>query len=593
MSKGKQPVLYNGMAVFSAEFNLRSVGVGLLVAALVGCAYPYIVLRLGFGPTISVVSAFLAFLFLQGIALLSGKASNCREYNLVQTAGTASAQSAFMCVVLAAFDLLHAKPELGFALSPTPLQIFVWMSLAGMLGVLLAVPLRRHFIEEENLPFPDGTAAGEALKILEEDSLQAKSKLRTLGFGAGLGALLTWFRDGKPSWVPETLFFSSALKPLYVGLSFSALSFGSGLIVGLRVTLAMGIGALLGWGVLPFLLLQQGCIASATFAETLKWTMWPATGLMVAGGITALLLHARQLANTFRKLYGAPLGAHDEFPLSWVFVGALGLSAALALAQHWFFGIAFWESALAIALSVVLMLVGIRVLGETNWAPISVMANLVQALFALFSPHSMASNMVASGMSGSIAGGGEHLMQDFRAGKILGSNNRSLTFMQLLATPVGALAIALVYPLLKGRYGIGPDKFGLAPELALASESSGAGLTSPISVKWASFAELLLGGFHNLPPYALHAFFVGALLGVLLTLLRKYKAPSATGVALGLLIPAQYTLPMLLGGLGQYAWKQRRPQQEAALCVPLASGLIVGEALLALGIPLLYFFHLL
>jgi len=580
------------MAV-SSEFNLRSVAVGLFVAALIGSAYPYIVLKIGFGPTISVVSAFLAFLFLQGIALLTGKASNCREYNLVQTAGTASAQSAFMCVVLAAFDLLNSKPELGFGLSPTPLQTFIWMSLAGMLGVLLAVPLRRHFIEEEKLPFPDGTAAGEALKILEGGSLQAKNKLRVLGIGSGIGVLCTWFRDGKPAWIPETLFFGSALKSLHVGFAFSALSFGSGLIVGVRVAVAMGIGALLGWGVLPLVLLQQGWISSATFSETLKWTMWPATGLMVSGGMTALFLHTRRLAGTFRELCRAPLQAHNEVPLLWVFVGSLGLSCALAVVQYVFFAVAFWASALAIALSVLLMLVGIRVLGETNWAPISAMANLVQALFAFFSPHSMATNMVASGMSGSIAGGGEHLMQDYRAGKIVGSNNRSLTFMQLLATPVGALAISLVYPLLKARHGIGPDKFGLSPEVATAS---GAGLSSPISVKWAGFAELLLGGFERLPPYALHAFFVGALLGVLLSLLQKYasdKTPSATGLALGILIPAQYILPMVLGGFCQYAWRRHRPGQEAALCVPLASGLIAGEALLALSIPVVSFFLLL
>jgi uncharacterized oligopeptide transporter (OPT) family protein len=583
----------NAMAVFSAELNLRSVVVGLLVAALVGLAYPYIVLRMGFGPTISVVSAFLGFLFLQGMALVTGKASNCREYNLAQTAGTASAQAAFMCVVLAAFDLLNSKPELGLRLSPTPLHIFIWMTLAGMLGVLLAVPLRKHFIDEENLPFPDGTAAGETLKILDEGSLQAKNKLRMLAAGGSVGALSTWFRDGKPAWIPETLFFGSAFKSLNVGFSFSALSFGSGLIIGVRVAAAMGMGALLGWFVLPFVLLEQSWIPSATFAETLKWTMWPATGLMVSGGMTALLLHGRQLSKTFRELYRAPLVAHDEVPLSWVLVGSLVLAGTLTVVQYFFFGVAFWESALAIGISVLLMLVGIRVLGETNWAPISVMANLTQALFAFFSPHSIATNMVASGMSGSIAGGGEHLMQDYRAGKIVGSNNRSLTFMQLLATPVGALAISIAYPLLKAQHGIGPDKFGLAPQLAHAS---GAGLTSPISVKWAGFAELLLGGLERLPPYALHAFFVGALLGALLTLLQKHvsdNVPSATGLALGLLIPAQYILPIFLGGVCQYAWKQLSPRQEAAFCVPLASGLIVGEALLALSIPLLHLLHLL
>ncbi|MBX7114097.1 MAG: OPT/YSL family transporter [Myxococcaceae bacterium] len=63
--------------------------------------------------------------------------------------------------------------------------------------------------------------------------------------------------------------------------------------------------------------------------------------------------------------------------------------------------------------------------------------------------------------------------------------------------------------------------------------------------------------------------------------------PSPTGVALGMLIPALAVLPMLLGGLVQFIWQKVSPQTEDAYNVPLASGLIVGEALLGLVIPVL------
>ena len=128
------------------------------------------------------------------------------------------------------------------------------------------------------------------------------------------------------------------------------------------------------------------------------------------------------------------------------------LAVALVVLQKYSLGIEVWESVAAILISIPLMLVGARVLGETNWAPISAMANMVQGIFALLSPGNMPTNMVASGMSGTIASNGEHLMQDYKAGKIVGSNNRYLTYMQLIATPIGAASVAVVYPLLRRTY---------------------------------------------------------------------------------------------------------------------------------------------
>ncbi len=141
------------------ELTPRAILCGLLVAAVMGASYPYVVLKLGFGPNVSVVSAFLGYLAL-GIAF---KDYNRWENNIVQTAGTAAAQTAFMCVLLAAFDMLAARPNTDFSLVMSPLQSFAWLSTAGILGVLLAVPMRQHFIVDERLRFPDGVAAGETL----------------------------------------------------------------------------------------------------------------------------------------------------------------------------------------------------------------------------------------------------------------------------------------------------------------------------------------------------------------------------------------------------------------------------------------------
>jgi uncharacterized oligopeptide transporter (OPT) family protein len=216
------------------------------------------------------------------------------------------------------------------------------------------------------------------------------------------------------------------------------------------------------------------------------------------------------------------------------------------------------------------MLVGIRVLGETNWAPISAMANVMQAVFAVLAPGHVPINMIGSGMSGAIAANGEHLMQDYRAGKIVGSTNRNLTYLQLLGVPIGALAVSLAYPLLRDKYGIGGE----------------GGLSSPISVKWAGFAELLSQGFGVLHPSAFVALVIALVLGVALTLAEATRfgkwVPSPTAIGLGMLIPGLAIFPMVVGGIVEAVWRRLSPRTEEIYVVPLASGFITGEALLLL-----------
>src|SRR5215813_673710 len=89
------------------ELTVRSVIVGLVVALVIGSAYPYCVLKLGFGPNLSVVSAFFGFIAL--VLIMRAASTNARENNIVQTMGTSAGQTAFMAVLLAAFDMLHTR----------------------------------------------------------------------------------------------------------------------------------------------------------------------------------------------------------------------------------------------------------------------------------------------------------------------------------------------------------------------------------------------------------------------------------------------------------------------------------------------------
>lgn len=557
----------------SQELTVRAIGVAIVVAALMGAAEPVIVLKIGYGPNLSVVSAFLGFIAISLLGLVTGVRGTRWENNLVQTAGTAAGSGVgFMAVVLAAIDMLNARGLLDLHLSG--LQIFAWLAPSGLLGVLLAVPLRKHYIDQENLTFADGTAAGETLLVLDQGPKEAGPRVAALGVGGSISALFCVLRDGFHK-IPDAIdfnFLSTHAAALRLGTEFGVLSLGAGLLIGLRVTLSMLLGMVLAYVLAPDPLFRAGLLPEITFNLVLqRWIMWPATGLMVAGGLAALVLKWKVIAKSFQGLGAKDVDKGGDFPIRWVLWGAVACTIVLAAVQKISLGFPIWLSLVSVLLSIVLMLVGIRVLGETNWAPISAMANVMQAVFAVLAPGHVPINMIGSGMSGAVAANGEHLMQDYRAGKIVGSTNKNLTILQLIGVPIGALSVAVAYPLIRARYGIG----------------GAGGLSSPISVKWAGFAELLSKGFGALPHSAMVALAGAFVLGLALTFLESHPklgryVPSPTAFGLGMLIPGYAVIPMVAGGIIQALWKRLAPKSEEVYNTPLASGFITGEALVLL-----------
>jgi uncharacterized oligopeptide transporter (OPT) family protein len=549
--------------------TLRSLLVAAAIACLIGAVFPYVLLKLGFGPNVSLLSTFVGFLALTGVG---GARPSRLELLHAQTAGVAAGQVAFMSVVLAAFDLLAGKPALGFAIHPGPVALAAWLVSAGVLGALTSAPLRHHYIEEEDLPFAGGTAAGEMIVVLDGKGEAARRATGALVAGGVLSALVAWLRSGPWRPIPEVTPFG-ALGKMRVGMGWSLLAFGSGLLIGPRITLSMGLGMLAANVVLPPWLLSHGFISELSFGAALKWTMWPATGLMVSGGLTALLFDAGSIGRSF-----AALGVHrgdDAVGMSrrTLWLGALAASVALCAVGRVYLALPIWATAASVALALPLMLVGTRVLGETNWAPISQLATVAQAVLAAVAPGALLVNMVGSALCGAIPGSGEHLMQNMRAARIVGARPRDVLVVQLVGVVAGAIALAFVYPLLRARYGIGEG-----------------GLSSPISVKWAGFGELLAGGVGSLPRGSLRALAVSVALGVGFTVLEKRgpsRSPSTTGIGMGMLIPGAVVVPMVLGGLVAALWKQRAPKSEGEHRIALSSGLIAGEAVVAVVIPVL------
>jgi uncharacterized oligopeptide transporter (OPT) family protein len=482
---------------------------------------------------------------------------------------------------MAAFDMLRMDPSLGFTFTLTPLQSFLWLTSAGWLGVFLSVPMRRHFVVEEKLPYPDGVAAGETILVLDERGHGSKTATRAMGWGSlASAAVMTlradtrllgnvWFR------IPELLPIGPTGTSMNMGVSWSLLSLGAGMLVGLRVNASMLAGAIISWVIVPPLLLQNHVIDELVRRKVLLWVMWPATGMLVAGGLTALVLRWKMLVNTFRQLSGAEIDPGD-FPMRWVIMGSLVCSVLVVWVQY-SLGMPVWMAVTAILLSLPLMLVGLRVFGETNWGPISALSNMMQAVFGVLAPGHVLPNMIASGVTGTIASESEGLMQAYRTGEMMGSKPRLLTYAQLIGVPVGAATVALVYPLLRNTYGIGGDN----------------GLSSPISQKWAGFATLLSRGLSALPAGAISALMIAVVLGIVFTVVEdtrwKKYCPSPTGIGIGMLVPGSAIVTMFLGAVLATTWPKPEVKTggENRTITALASGFIAGEALIAVIVPIL------
>jgi uncharacterized oligopeptide transporter (OPT) family protein len=611
------------------ELTWQAVVSAVVVSAVVSASYPYVLLKLGLGPNISVVSAFLGALMLLALAPKT-HGQNRWMNNIVQTAGTSAASTAFMCVIAAAVDLAaqnpNATPFLNGITHIEPWPMFWWLCCAGAIGVLFTVLFRRHFLDDPKMIFADGVAAAETIVVLDSKGSEARGKLQALGLTALASALVDWFRE---AWnVLQDFYPTPLFKSFRVGIEWNLLSIGSGLLVGPIVSLSMlaatmlvvatgphlvesGVGREIvlngigpadraecerlidkDWGDLSkeqqTFVQQHGnkqadYMQHKYFSIMLLWFMWPATGLMITSAITAVLLKWRSIVESFRHLrVSAAEGTSEDVSLRVVVVGSLLFTVALAAVAYHYFDMSPVQTVVAVVCSLPLILVGIRVLGETNYGPISVMMNGLQAVFAVFWPASIGHNLVAAGMAGSCNAQGQGTIQDYKTGKIIGSTPRVLTWVQLAAVPIGAAAVVVMYPLLTKRYVLGED------------------LTTPTGVKIANMAVLLSQGWGALPRGAVLWTVIASVVGILIPILQTFGRiewlPSAGGFGLGLILPGTLTVPMAIGGILGWLWARQHQPSYDRYAVTIASGFIAGEALLGgLVIPTVSWFfpHLL
>jgi uncharacterized oligopeptide transporter (OPT) family protein len=533
------------------ELTLRAVGSGLLVGALLCVANLYMGLKTGIWDGGHVTASILAF------ALVSGRLSRL-ENNTAQTVAAAVA------AVPAAAGLLGSVPALELLGRPVPgWGIAVWGFVLAILGILLGAALRRRLLEEEKLPFPTAVATAEVIEVLHRDAHAARERTRPLIQGAIAGAVLGWFRDGRPSLIPGTLPIPGAIsgipmETLGIGISTSPLLYGVGLVVGVQIASSMLLGSALAWGVLAPWLVRGPLRLAANQDGLWSWLSWPGTALLVGAAVVSLLQQIGAFAGALRDLRAA--GDHRSRERRWGLLLGAAAVAATIVAGRAIFGLPVWHTALALVALVIGASVCARAAGLTDITPLGPMGQATQAAMGGLSPGQPALNIAAGSV---VAGGATHtstLLWSFGPGARFGASPRNQVVAAIVGSALGALISGPAYRLLVRAYGIGSPR-----------------LPVPTGFQWKAMGEVVAGGLAALPAGALPAVVIAGALGIVLALLAStrfgQRVPSPMAMGIGILVPVDFCIAIVIGALLLAAI--RRLRREGPV---IGAGLIAGDA---------------
>jgi len=287
---------------------------------------------------------------------------------------------------------------------------------------------------------------------------------------------------------------------------------------------------------------------------------WIGAALVVAGGLTSALARVPSMLSGIASA-GSPTALARYRP---AIAGAGAALVALCVIDRFALHLSVPMTLASVAIAAPLLLVGTRVLGETNWAPVLSLATLAQAVLASIDPGNLTGTMVGGALCGAIPNGGQHMMQSFRAASIVGASTRTTALAQLVGVVIGALALSVTYPLLAAHQGV----------------------VSPLSEAWATSAEALARGPSSMPHTVVVAMASAAAAGVVLALLERRFGrvmPSAPALGIGMLVPWGLASGVLAGSAAAWLAARFGPRSSSTRGAAVASGLVAGEALAACG----------
>src|SRR5579871_5585893 len=600
------------------EITLRGILIGIVLCVVFTAANVYFGLKAGLTFSTSIPAVVLSMALLRWLGQ-----STAQENNIVQTIASTAGTLSSIIFVLPGFIMIGWWTGFPY-----------WQSVAicaagGILGVMYSIPLRRALVTQSDLPYPEGTACAEVIKVgsgdvADKESVESSGKgLKAVLLGSLVSALYLVaiqtrlflgdvahnFRLGNEPRAPVTGFDFQ--------LSFAL--FGIGHLVGICVGIAMFVGALIGWawGVPHFSALHPaagdtGELAGATWSHYVRYVgagaiavsaIWTLAKLVkpVIGGLKGAIASSQA-----RKAGKGDTLARTEHDIPVDQVGVVSLLCILPICWLlWNFarGAGLGDHALLLTIGgiVIVVVIGFLVstvcgymaglIGASN-SPLSGIGILVVATTALFLvvtvksslPPEMGKALVAYALFVTavvfcVAAIANNNLQDLKTGQLVESTPSKQQWALVIGVVASALVIPPVLDLVNKAYGFagapGAGAHALpAPQAGLIS-ALGSAVIQNDPEKW-----LLMG--------------LGGLIGagiiavdwVLLKTTRSMRLPPLA-VGLGIYLPTQSTLMITVGALVGWWFDKRADRQPKAkaeglkqLGVLLASGLIVGESVL-------------
>jgi putative OPT family oligopeptide transporter len=554
------------------ELTVRAVVFGCVVGAVLSAGNIYSGLKTGFIDGGGITAALLAFAFFAMIKRLSPAAFGARENNIAQTTASSAAVMGFAIGLPSAFPALglmgHTFP--GWALAG-------WGIAIGVVGIFVASTLREKLVVKERLPFPTGAATAEVILTIGAARQTAMRRAQLLIGTAALAMAFAWFRDGRPSLIPQTTMFGGvvlgvALSQVTVGIAWSPLMVSTGMLMGTRASVSMFIGGLVGWvGLAPWLV-HTHLVPGSTYSNLNGWLIWPGVGMLLAGSLVPLVLDWRGLVRSFSDLAGFVSRAPDGAPAAerpatvpgakTLLAGAVVLLFALGVGV---FHVGIIVSVVGLVFAVVLANACGRTAGETDYAPTGAFGTITQLALG-------GSGVVGSVLGGSIVAGAaaqtSQTLWAFKAGERLGASPRAQLTAQLIGAVVGSVVAVPTYYVLVRAYGI-------------ATEA----MPSPSALSWRATAEAVQHGFAAMPRYSPLAGAIGFGVGLLFAILARSRfarfVPSPAAMGVSIITPFSLSAAALIGGLVILVAKRLRPSGSAeASLMAVAAGSIAGESVM-------------
>ena len=586
------------------EFTWTAVLVGWGLGALIAFSISYAALKLGFSIEGSELAAILGWGILRG---LMGRTS-ILENNINQTVASAvnGASSGIMFSVPALF-ILSKKPGLeSVAEFNVPLMIFACIA-GAFIGLAFVIPLRKQMIDFQRLPYPGGIAVATILK--SPGAGIQKSMLLFGGAAVSAVAYLVMSKFGEVEHVAYHVGDGLGLPKRYNLVFFGSLmTIGVGFLSG-KGGLWFGAGGFICyWLLSPLLSLYGGADVQALVESpgAMRGEIYKPTGIgmligAAIGGIIMAFPLIRSAVRAMKSSGGdASQAAARDDEMSIKMLGGAIVAGAILLVVLAYQSAPDMTLGLAVTMSLLgtlwIWIAGVIVaecIGRTNWSPLSGMTLIAVTILIVIAnsgldkPQVIVSSLVVGAAICLAISQASDMMLDLKSGYLVGAVPKRQQMAQFVGAWLGPiLVIGLMFLLEKSATPSGIDTTANGADSAVTATGDvayGIGseqLPAAQATALASVIEAIVDG--NVPTYR---YVAGAGLGLLL-------AVSGLGgigvlVALGFYMPFDIVLTYTIGCVLRMIVDKsagRRFSEEVG--IPIAAGLIVGEALMGVGVAI-------